>query len=78
METLEQYGIKDVTLGDRAGSSERLRGVFKAGSGSMDLYLGNVFRGILTDAKYNGKRIGRQSMYISGGTSIWLDEVSYD
>lgn len=78
METLEQYGIKDVTPRNSAGCSETLRGVVMGNGGAMYLYVGKQFVGYLADAKDNHYTIGRESMYVSGGSSVWVSEVRHN
>lgn len=78
MDTLEAYGIKDVTPGNSVGSTERVRGVFTPERSILALWVGNQIRGSLIDAKYSGKKIGGQYQYENSEGIFWLDEVSYN
>ena len=78
METLEQYGIKDVTPGRSEGSSERLRGEFERGRHQLKLYIEDEYLGVMWNAKYLGKVIGGKSMYGNEDGVMWLDEVKYN
>jgi len=78
METLEQYGIKDVTPGNSVGSSVRLRGVRIHASSMIYLYIGDRFVGGLSDPVGPGKTVGDETIYESKGSSVWLSEVSYN
>lgn len=78
METLEQYGIKDVTPGNSEGMSERVYGVFNKNRRNLNVFVGDSLRAVLNDAIYQGNVVMGQRHYGNTDTSVWLDEVRYN
>jgi len=78
METLEAYGIRDVSPRKSAGSSERLRGEFLYERHLLKLYVGDEYFGSLWNAKYRGIKAAGTRLYSNGEAAVWLSEVRYN